>query len=148
MIDHRRSAQKSSGSWTLPELARMVRRAKELALFACPKSADRAEPGRQDAVVSSGVSSGRARALCLGERDRLAFERGFNARIEHLNRETESRHGIPIRVCADGPVVEARIADAGDSDGLGSGAVAAEPAAVDDRIAISDLGVGAEHRGR
>src|SRR5262245_25117082 len=126
----------------------MVKRANEIALLAAGKKAHGAETDRYDAVVLSRVGPGWTRALCLVERDRLAFECGFDVRIEHLDRETETWHRVPIGVRADGPVVEARVASTGNNDGLEGGAAVAERSAVDDRVVVADLAVGAEHRGR
>jgi len=50
-----------------------------------------AEHDRQDAVVLGRVGSGRTRALRLVERDRLPVEPGFDAGVEHVDRETEAR---------------------------------------------------------
>src|SRR5438093_188040 len=141
--------QKNSGSRVLPELARMVKRAKEIALLAAGEQAHGAEPGGDDALIPGRIGAGWACALRLVERDRLPFECGFDARVEHLDRETEAWHGVPIGVRADGPEVEARIASTGNNDGLDdTDAAAAERSAVDDRVVVADLAVGAEHRAR
>src|SRR5436309_1342723 len=120
-------ARKNSGSRVLPELARMVKRAKEIALVRRGEGALSAEHDGENAVVLGRVGPGRTRALRLAERDRLPVEQGLDARVHHVDRETEARHGIPIGVRTDGPEVEAWIAGAGNGNSLGGGAVVAEP---------------------
>src|SRR5262245_50419167 len=56
------------------------------------------EPDGDDALVLGGVEAGRTQALRLAERHRLPIKRGFDAGIEHLNRQPPPRHGVPIRV--------------------------------------------------
>src|SRR5262249_36546161 len=94
-----------------------------------------AEHGRDDALVLGHVGAGRTQALRLPKGDRLPVERGVDVRVEHLDRETEAGHRVPVGVRADGPEVEARVASrrGGDCEVLRTAAVrTAEPALVYD----------------
>src|SRR5262249_44351163 len=71
-------------------------------------------------------------------------ERGSDACVVHLDRESEARHGVPIGVRADDPQVEARIADAGHGDVLAG----AESSAVDDRVIVAGLAIPGVYLGR
>src|SRR5262249_39068940 len=104
--------------------------------------------------VPGRVQAGRASTCCLAERDRLSIERGLYARIEYLNRQPEAGNRIPVGMRTEGPEVEAWIAaDTGTTDdnvlsgGSGAGA-GAEHLAVDARVVVGDLAVGADHRSR
>src|SRR5262245_33418415 len=104
-----------------------------------------AEYDRDDALVLGRVDAGRTCALGLVERDRLSFERGLDAGVEHVNCKTEACHRVPVSVRADGPEDEAGVAAncAGNDDVLRSATAATtEQATVDDRIVVADLRVG------
>src|SRR5215813_12896788 len=107
--------KKSSGSRALPEVARMVntRLVKSLLGDERPLSAER---DSQDALIFGRVDSGRTQALCLAERDLLPVKRGLNARVHHINRETEACHRIPVGHRAYAPEVEAGVAAASHND--------------------------------
>jgi len=64
-------ARKNSGSEVLPEVARMVKRAKKIVLLARDKGALDTERDGGDAVVLGRVDPGRTCALRLVERDCL-----------------------------------------------------------------------------
>src|SRR5262245_49305696 len=124
----------------------MVKRLRVVWLFGGRKRALSAEGNRQDTIVLGRVEAGWTCALRLSEGDRLPVEPGLDAGVEHVNRETEARHRIPVVDHAHGPEVEARIAGGGRRNG--NGLARAERSAVDDRIAIPDLSVGSVHCSR
>src|SRR5215510_15654826 len=72
----------------------------------------------EDAVVLGEVGAGRTCALRLVERERLPFEPSLHAGVEHVDGKTEASHRVPVVDHADGPEIEAWIADAGGTDGL------------------------------
>src|SRR5262245_15734826 len=105
------------------------------ALFAGREGALGAEHDGQDAVVLGRVGAGRTRALRLAEGERLPIEPSLDARVEHVDGETEASHRVPVVDHAHGPEVEAWIAGAGGIETLGDD-TAAEQSAVDDRVAV------------
>src|SRR5262245_20846936 len=68
------------------------------------------EYARDDALILGRIEAGGTCTLGLGERDQLSVERGLDAGVEHVNRETEASDRVPVGVTADGPEDEARIA--------------------------------------
>src|SRR5215510_6117330 len=101
--------KKDSGSRALPEVARMVKRAKVKSLFRNERTLS-AERYSQNTLVLGRVEAARTQALRLAERDLLPLEPGLDARVEHVNREAEASHRIPVGHSAHGPEVEAWIA--------------------------------------
>src|SRR5215470_20232737 len=71
--------RKSSGSRALPEVARMVKRAKVKSLLGHERTLS-AECHRQDTLVLRRVEASHTQALGLAERDLLPVERRLNAR--------------------------------------------------------------------
>src|SRR5262245_33486458 len=133
-----------------PGLDAEVKVRSALALFG-HEGALGAERDGQDALVLGSVESRGTQPLCLTERDRLPVERSLNARVLHVNRETEARHGIPVIDHANLPEVEARIAPtiALQNDVLSRGTTpSAEQVAVDHRVVVADLSIVAVHTGR
>src|SRR4029077_5119931 len=122
-------------------------------LAACCEGPYSTEAEGDDALLLGEIAARRTQALSLTERHRLPVECGFDAGIEHLNRQPEARHGVPVGVGAEEPEVEARVAfdAAPDPDVLVHSArtgVTAEQATVDYIVVVPDLRVGPVHRGR
>src|SRR6476660_4187871 len=82
--------RKTSGSRALPEVSRMVKRAKVKPSFARCEGPIRTESHRQDALVLRQIAAGRTQARRLAERHRLPVERCLDTRVSHVNRKTEA----------------------------------------------------------
>src|SRR6185295_10588794 len=96
-----------------------------------------AEHHGQNALVLGRVDAGRTQTLRLAERERLPVHRSLNARVLHVNCETEASHRIPVGHSTHGPVVEAGVATA--TTNLTDVLASAEQSTVDDAVAVANL---------